>query len=301
MKKVIITGATSSIGIALIEDCIKNNVEVLALCRNTSNRLKNLPKSNLITVKNCDLKELENFELKGNEKFDVFYHLGWVYTGKEERNNVELQYKNIDYSINAINLANKLGCKKFIGAGSQAEYGEHLDKKTSSDSYANPTNAYGICKYMTGKLLSIQATKFNMDYAWVRIFSVYGKYDIEDTMISTTIKKLKAKEYCKFTPGEHIWDYLYSSDAGNAFYLLGKNLEGNKVYCLGSGKGKPLKEYIQIIKEEIDPKAKIGLGDIEYINGIPNPMVADISNLTKDTGFTPQIDFREGIRKILQK
>ncbi len=214
MKKVIITGATSSIGIALIEDCIKNNVEVLALCRNTSNRLKNLPKSNLITVKNCDLKELENFELKGNVNYYLYKLLNLIWT--------MLGYAFLVFMVNMI----------------------------------------------------------------------------EDTMISTTIKKLKAKEYCKFTPGEHIWDYLYSSDAGNAFYLLGKKLEGNKVYCLGSGKGKPLKEYIQIIKEEIDPKAKIGLGDIEYINGIPNPMVADISNLTKDTGFTPQTDFIEGIRKI---
>lgn len=33
MKKIVITGATSMIGIALIEQCIKKNIEVLAIVR----------------------------------------------------------------------------------------------------------------------------------------------------------------------------------------------------------------------------------------------------------------------------
>lgn len=297
MKRVVITGATSSIGISLIEECIKNNVEVLVLARGTSNRLKYIPKSNLITIKECDLTVIKNFEY--DKTFDVFYHLGWAYTSREDRNNIKLQEENIKYSIDAMDLAKRLGCKKFIGAGSQAEYGQHLDYKTRHNSIANPIDAYGICKYTTGKLLSIQASKFNMDFAWIRIFSVYGKYDENDTMISTAISKIKENKYCAFTPAEHIWDYLYSEDAGRALYLLGEKLVGNKVYCLGSGQGRPLKEYIEIIKNLVNKDANIGIGDIPYKNGIPSPMNADISELTKDTGFIPKISFEEGIKRLL--
>ena len=293
MKKIVVTGATSSIGIALIEECIKNNIEVLVLARKESNRLEHIPKSNLVKIENCDLSSLKEFNYD-ETNYDVFYHLGWAYTSKEERKNEELQEENIKYSLDAINLAKKLGVKKFIGAGSQAEYGNHTEDKV-----INPIEPYGICKYASGKLLSIKAIKFNMDFAWVRIFSVYGKYDTNNTMISTAISKMKTLGYCSFSPAEHIWDYLYSEDAGRALYLLGEKLVGNKVYCLGSGQGKPLKEYIQIIRDLVNKDAIIGIGDIPYENGIPNPMVADISDLTRDTGFVPKIDFIEGIRKIL--
>ena len=33
MKKIAVTGATSMIGIALIEECVKKNIEVLAIVR----------------------------------------------------------------------------------------------------------------------------------------------------------------------------------------------------------------------------------------------------------------------------
>lgn len=293
MKKIVVTGATSSIGIALIEECIKNNIEVLVLARKESNRLEYIPKSSFVKIENCDLSSLKNFNYD-QTNYDVFYHLGWAYTSKEERKHEELQEENIKYSLDAINLAKKLGVKKFIGAGSQAEYGNHVEDKV-----INPIEPYGICKYTSGKLLATKAIKFNMDFAWVRIFSVYGKYDTNNTMISTAISKMKTLGYCSFSPAEHIWDYLYSEDAGRALYLLGKKLVGNKVYCLGSGEGKPLKEYIQIIRDLVNKEAIIGIGDIPYENGKPNPMVADISDLTRDIGFVPKIDFIQGIRKIL--
>lgn len=304
MEKIVITGATSSIGIELVNLCIEKNIKVLILARDTSYRLKYLPKSDLVTIRNCDLKDLKNFTC--SEQYDVFYHLGWAYTNKcnkdnkDEREDIELQNKNILYSINAINLAKRLNCKKFIGAGSQAEYGIHLDKKTKPDSIANPISAYGICKYTTGKLLSIKAKDYNIDFAWVRIFSVYGKYDSQNTMILTAIKNLKENNYCAFTKGEHIWDYLYSEDAANAFYLLGEKLIGNKFYCLGSGQEVFLKQYINIIKNEVNSLARIGIGDIPYKEGVHYSLCADITSLTKDVGFLPKISFNNGIRKIIK-
>ena len=43
MKRVVVTGATSMIGVALIKECIKNGVEVLAIVRRQSVNLNRLP------------------------------------------------------------------------------------------------------------------------------------------------------------------------------------------------------------------------------------------------------------------
>ena len=45
MKKIAVTGATSMIGIALIEECVKKNIEVLAIVRKKTKNINRLPVS----------------------------------------------------------------------------------------------------------------------------------------------------------------------------------------------------------------------------------------------------------------
>ena len=41
---------------------------------------------------------------------------------------MDLQLQNIQYTLDAVRLAKRLGCKVFVGAGSQAEYGRYEGK-----------------------------------------------------------------------------------------------------------------------------------------------------------------------------
>ena len=95
MEAVIVTGATSMLGIATIEECLKNGVKVTALCRINSRRKNLLPKSELLTLIECDLGELKNINLP-KENYDVLYHFGWAYTDRVTRDDPILQSKNID-------------------------------------------------------------------------------------------------------------------------------------------------------------------------------------------------------------
>ena len=58
MNRVVVTGATSMLGVALIQECIRQNTEVLAIVRSDSGRLDRLPKSNLIEVYESKLENL---------------------------------------------------------------------------------------------------------------------------------------------------------------------------------------------------------------------------------------------------
>ena len=300
MKRVVVSGATSMVGVALIEECIKHDVQVMALVRKNSKKIDRLPKSNYIEIVECDLCDMKNY-VSDSFDFDVFYHLGWSNTDKEGRNDARRQLENINYSLAALDLAVRLGCKKFIGAGSQAEYGIHWDQKTGANSKLDPQDAYGICKAAAGKLCSLEAEKRKIDFFWVRIFSLFGKYELPGTLIQTTLPKMLRDERCSFTEGIHEWDYLYSADAGEAFYLIGEKARGNKVYCLGSGKSYPLRQYIQDMKTAIGSKSELGFGDIPYGNGLPKGMCADITDLQQDTGWKPKTTFCEGIIKEVDR
>lgn len=295
MKKVIITGPTGSIGIALIKKLIQEKIYIYAICRIGSKRLNRIPKSEYVTIIECDLCNLLDIKNKILEKCDVFYHFGWDGTFSDSRNNMYLQNNNIKYILDAVELAKYLDCKIFIGAGSQAEYGcVNGILKPSTPTF--PETGYGIAKLCAGQMSRIMCNQKSIKHIWVRILSIYGPYDSYNTMVMSTIIKLCKGEFASFTKGEQQWDYLYSGDAAEAFYLIGLYGKGDSIYCLGSGKTKKLLEYINIIKEQINPNAKLGIGDIPYNKNQVMNLCADISRLNQDTGFKPTTEFENGIR-----
>ena len=77
----------------------------------------------MVTIKICDLAGLKEISKTDDREYDVFYHLAWSGTSGPGRNDVELQDKNVQYALDAVECAKRFGCKKFIGVGSQAEYG----------------------------------------------------------------------------------------------------------------------------------------------------------------------------------
>lgn len=298
MKRVIISGATGAIGMALIGELLADNVEVLVLCRKGSARNSRLPEHPLLAVKYAALGEYESTENDTGKSYDVFYHFAWDGTFGNSRNDMFLQNRNVKYALDAVALAKRFGCKKFVGAGSQAEYGR-VEGILRPETPVNPENGYGIAKLCAGVMTREYAHSLGLSHSWVRILSVYGTYDGNDTMVSSTIRKLKNGETPEFTKGEQVWDYLYSGDAAEAFRLVGEKGKDGKVYVLGSGQARPLAEYIREIRAAVNPDAEIRLGAVPYSAKQVMYLCADISELTADTAWTPKTAFADGIRSIL--
>lgn len=298
MQRIIVTGATSMIGTALINECIKKGIEVYAVLRASSGKKMRLPESEKLHMVDCSLEELETLPQKIMEKCDTFYHIAWGNTGENRNSSTELQSRNIAYTLAAVKAAYALGCRRFIGAGSQAEYGPMDVDKISPDSPVNPTTPYGAAKLASGQLARMLCKELGMECIWPRIFSVYGIYEKETTMVASGLRKMLAGEKTSFTPALQRWEYLFSADAGRAYYLIGEKGKDGAVYCVGSGKAAPLKDYIEIMAE-LTGAEETGIGVRPYPAGTVMNLCADISSLTEDTGFVPEYTFREGIRETI--
>lgn len=286
------------IGTALINECIKKGIEVYAVLRASSGKKMRLPESEKLHMVDCSLEELETLSQKIMEKCDTFYHIAWGNTGENRNSSTELQSRNIAYTLAAVKAAYALGCRRFIGAGSQAEYGPMDVAKISPDSPVNPTTPYGAAKLASGQLARMLCKELGMECIWPRIFSVYGIYEKETTMVASGLRKMLAGEKTSFTPALQRWDYLFSADAGRAYYLIGEKGKDGAVYCVGSGKAAPLKDYIEIMAE-LTGAEETGIGVRPYPVGAVMNLCADISSLTADTGFVPEYTFREGIRETI--
>lgn len=328
IKTAVITGATGMIGTALTQYLLSQGATVAACVRPSSARVERLMEAwqsgedtqkeqqGKLHIIEADLEDLgaeSTYEklntLLGQKtdrgratgQADVFFHLGWAGTfGAAARNDMPLQNRNIGYTLEAVKLAGRLGCQVFVGAGSQAEYGRVPEgQKLSATTPAFPENGYGIAKLAAGQMSRIFCEEQGMSHIWMRILSVYGAWDTEKTMVMSAIDTLLDGGRPVFSPGEQRWDYLYVKDAARALYLAAKSGKSGSIYPLGSGQVRPLKDYIERIREVANPSAELGIGELPYAQNQVMYLCADIEELTKDTGFVPKYTFEEGIRETV--
>ena len=292
----VVTGATSMIGVALIKCLIKENHKVLAIVRKNSKKIGRLPKSHLISIYESDLSAIET--VQSNDKYDVFYHLGWAGTSKKDRDDSLIQSKNIIYTLSAVTLARKLGCSRFIGAGSQAETGI-IKKEITEDTVGQPETAYGIAKSCSNFLSHKLCKEYNITHIWARIFSVYGLLDNEFTLINYCINKFKNNEDATFSSASQYWNFIFEDDAARMLYAMSKEDVPEGVYCVAHPESKILKEFIFKIQEETRSSSRMFFQQENNENLVT--LLVNAKKTYKVINYTPEISFQEGILKLLDK
>ncbi len=298
MKRVIITGATGAIGTALIKELIKKSVEILVFTRKKSKRNQNILAHPLVRIKFCALEDLNNIQNDTGMNYDVFYHLAWSGASGAGRNDMYKQNLNVKYALDAVGAAKRFGCSTFIGIGSQAEYGR-VEGLLTPETSVFPEMGYGYAKLCAGQMTRDYALQLGLRHMWVRVLSVYGPNDGEGSMVMSAINKLRQGIEPEFTKGEQMWDYLYSGDAASALYTLAEKGSNGKIYVLGSGRARRLREYIEDIRDIVAPEMKLKFGAIPYKETQVMYLCADTTELKNDIGWEAKKNFREGIRELV--
>lgn len=304
MKTAIVTGATSMLGVATIKAMLANQStkKVFAIVQPNSKNLKKLPVDDRIVTIECLAKDYKLLPEFVDERCDVFYHYAWEPSLIKDRSryfDIDVARRNIGYALDAYDIAYKLGCHSFVGAGSQAEYGPVRKDVQRPEDWTNPITTYGVAKDTVRRLLEVKANQYGVSVQWVRIFSVYGVNDRPNTLISSILRKMLRNETIDLTTCQQIWDYLFDEDAGRALYMIGEHAEGSNIYCLGSGSPRPLKEFIVEMQRITGSSSKINYGAIEYGKSDVMCLNPDIASLIKDTGWLPRVAFEDGIKMII--
>lgn len=297
-RRIALTGATSTLGTAIIRECITNHIEVIAFVNKGSINEGRVPNNKLVTKVYCTLEEMRTVNVEGISA-DAFFHMAWTATNRMVRNDLEPQICNIKWALDSVVLAKKLGCYVYVGAGSQAEYGRTNDILTET-LVTNPETAYGIAKLCAGQMTRLECERLGIRHVWPRILSTYGPNTQDSTIINYTINCLLHGKSPSLTACEQVWDFLYVDDAAKALMLLAEKGKDKEVYIVSSGCAFAMKEYIEIIREKMTSNVTIGYGDVVYNNQTVMHLQGDISKLRRDTGFVPSIDFNEGIERTIE-
>ncbi len=293
--KIVMTGATGAIGMALLEKHVQLGHQILVIVNPNSKRNSRLKKFKNLEIIECDLDKYSKLNI--NKKFDHFYHLAWQ--GGSDRENIQINSRSLFASISAVELSNKLGCKSFMGAGSQAECGKK-NEKISEKTNCVPHTAFGAAKLSAYYMTSFAAKQYGIRFSWARILSIYGPYDGENTLIISTIKKLLMNKSCEFSSGNQTWDFLYSEDAAEALLNIAMYSKEGGIYTIGSGRPRRLKDYLYPLLKSFDIHDDSYFGKLRNFKNQVDFLAADVSKLKNEFNWQPKYSFENGLKKTIE-
>lgn len=297
--RTLITGATGFLGSHLTELLVGEGGAVAVLVRPRSEiwRIKDfLPR---ITRIGGDLARIAECRAEiARFAPEVVFHLGWSGVGNAYRNDPRQLDDNIRGTVALARLAIELGCQAFVGLGSQAEYGPH-ERAVDESVSTTPTTLYGAAKLSAYHLCRVLLTGSAVRFAWLRLFSCYGPKDNPEWLIPDLIRTLALGKRPALTAGEQLWDYVYVADAARAIQCVGRCPHAAGVFNLGSGRSRPLRSVIELIRDMVDPSLPLGFGEVAYRPDQVMHLEADVSKLYRVVGWSPETDLTEGLARTV--
>ena len=141
--------------------------------------------------------------------------------------------------------------------------------------------------------------QYGMVHIWGRIFSVYGIYDNEGTMLNYAIDQFIRGEVACFSSAIQKWNYLNEIDAGVMLYLFGeKNVESG-IYCIANNESRVLREYIEVLQKEYGPNARCEFENVDSEKEVVE-LEVDMSKTIDAISYVPQISFQIGVRMMIE-
>lgn len=181
----------------------------------------------------------------GAPLIDAWIHFAWDGVGSAGRSDTNIQIENIQNAKKAYLYAKLLGARKFLFAGSQAEYGR------GNHRVPLPVSPYGKAKLSFGRwateqsLLSEIYDDAPMQFIHMRIYSVYGSGDHETSLVNTVLRAALRHEAITLGPCEQRWNYLEVHDLARAIrILLSSEDTRTGIYDIAGSDSRMLKKYV---------------------------------------------------------
>lgn len=298
MKSAAVTGATGFIGRWVVAELLSHGINVYALVRSVEKAKKIFHSRDRLHIVAFDF-ETDHLKELLPEPIDVVYHFAWGGVSGEKAGDAEIQVLNIRHTLKLAEQLGMLGVKKFIGAGSLHEMECQKEMKEEK------TAVYRGIMYKSAKLAAhymakVEICQQGIQFFWPVITNAFGIGENSPRLINTTVRKLVNGESPKFTSGMQLYDFIYITDLAKAFWLIGEKGVSCRNYILGSGQCRPLREYLECVGRNVNPKVPLLFGEAPFAGVMLPAACYDNASLKEDTGFSCEVSFEEGIKRVKQ-
>lgn len=299
-KKCIVTGGAGFIGSNLVDLLVDQGHTVTVLDNFSTGRPENLshllnnPKLSLIEADISNTLDIEEY-FKG---VDWVFHLAALADIVPSIvHPMQYHQSNVDGTIAVLEASRKAEVKRFVYAASSSCYGLPDVFPTPETAPIRPMYPYALTKNVGEQYVLHWNTLYNLPCVSLRLFNVYGPRARTTGTYGAVFgvflaQKLAGKPYTVVGDGTQTRDFTHVTDVVDAFIKAAESEISGEIFNVGSGGTYSINELV----------GHLG-GPVDYIPkrpGEPDCTFADISKITKQLGWTPQITFPKGVEQMLR-
>ena len=294
----VVTGGAGFIGSHMVDLLIAEGFEVRVIDSLVGGREENL--SHLcnapLALERRDIRRFspDDALFKGVKYIFHFAGIGDIVPSIERP--LEYMSANVQGTVHVLECARHAGVEKFVYAASSSCYGL-AEVPTREDHPIVPRYPYALSKYQGEQACFHWHSVYRLPVNAIRIFNAYGTRSRTSGAYGAVFgvflkQKLAGKPFTVVGDGTQARDFLYVTDVVRAFYKAATTERVGEVYNLGAGNPQTVNRLVELLG-----------GPVTYIPkrpGEPDCTWADIAKIQAQLGWTQQVSFEEGVRRILE-
>lgn len=207
----------------------------------------------------------------------------------------EYMSANAQGTVHMLECARHNGVARFVYAASSSCYGL-AQVPTREDHVIDTRYPYALSKYQGEQAAFHWHQVYKLPVNSIRIFNAYGTRSRTSGAYGAVFgvflkQKIAGKPFTVVGDGTQTRDFLYVTDVARAFLAAAETDCVGRCYNLGAGKPQSVNRLVELLGGE-----KI---HIPKRPGEPDCTWADISRITAELNWKPEISFEKGVARIV--
>src|SRR5260370_38806569 len=294
-KTVLVTGSSGFAGrnLSSLLSLLGSNVRCFVISKN--DYPENEPGTELVVGDVQDYQSLLD-ALKGAE---VAFHLAAITPIPQTRAKIFNTFAtNALGTLNFLMAARAQDVPKLAYVSTCHVYGKQNKLPITEDTAPKPIDIYSASK-LAGEGLALSfAEMYGMDISISRAFNHYGPYQRPDFLLPSIILRLLKGEKLAMGNPSPTRDFSYVDDIVRGYALLAEKGRSAEIYYFSSGEERSVQQIVETIMKISGVKSEVHWNPDARRVDIPRS-VGDYSEAEKKLGWTPRVDFEDGMKKTV--
>lgn len=322
---VVVTGAAGFIGAAVAEALLERGQSVIGVDSMNDYYQVSLKEArrdrvqerfgDRFTFLHLDFADMAALEAAlAPHQFQAIVHLGAQPGVRYSLENPQAYVaSNLAGHVNMLEIARARQVGHMVYASSSSVYGGNEKLPFAVEDRADhPVSLYAATKKADELMSETYAHLFRIPLTGLRFFTVYGPWGRPDmAMWKFTERLLKGRAIDVYNHGEMHRDFTYIDDiVGGILACLdrppvddgqekaGGSVKPHALYNIGNNRSEHLMRLIAVLEDACGVKAELNLLPMQP--GDVHATYADITALTRDTGYVPSTPIETGVPRFVE-